>query len=152
MGAKKIICNPIKLLEYLFGCKTVDYGEYVHTQDHICLFITGFDCKNAVSHPIHYHPPKAAFDNTETLLPQGDFIGLCPVSKAFEKDIPLFDCKELIQRLNEEGKKVVLTGAGERCAEYAEDLRTSGCEDFVDLVNKTSISELAAVIKTVKST
>lgn len=147
LGAKKIVSDTHRMLKYLCTFSSLDYGEYVHTQDHNACFLKPLTGKNILSMPIIYTPPKEAVDYIEELLPGGGFIGICPVSKKAEKDIPLLDCKELIKRINSKGKKIVVTGAGARCAEYVEQLGLSGCEDFVDLTNKTTISELGVVIQ-----
>ena len=42
--------------------------------------------------------------------------------------------------------KVIFTGVGNDCLNYAEQLQNAGC-DFINLVNKTSVNELALVLK-----
>lgn len=147
LGVKEIITSTHRIHKYFCTKSYVDYGEYVHTQDHNACYLKPLTGKDIKSLPVKYNIPQQAVEFAQELLKDGDFVGICPVSKRAEKDIPLDDCKELISKINSLGKTLVITGTGGRCAEYVERLRESHCGDFVDLVNKTSISELAAVIQ-----
>ena len=61
--------------------------------------------------------------------------------------MPLKMAVDLVNKINSETDcNVVLTGAGELSAKYAEDLTKAGA-DFINLVNKTSLLELGAVLK-----
>ncbi len=102
---------------------------------------------NIQNFPIKYNVPSEILESVLKMTNNSkDYITVCPVSKKEEKDIPTEVCVEIIKKLNQEGINVVFTGAGEKSLKYSEILEQSGCK-FVNLVNKTSISELAAVIK-----
>ena len=72
---------------------------------------------------------------------------MCCVTKYPPKDIPIETAYELINLINSKTDyKTVLTGNGDYCAEYAKVLENKGA-DFINLVNKTSILELGALLK-----
>ena len=60
--------------------------------------------------------------------------------------MPVQTCIELIHALNQQGKIPVLLGAGQPSRDYINELYTHHCTEFVNMVDKTSISELGAVL------
>lgn len=75
------------------------------------------------------------------------YISICTTTKNPPKDMPVKDCINLINKIKEKTEyEVIFTGAGKVSAQYAEKLKISGC-NFIDLVNKTSILELADILK-----
>lgn len=105
--------------------------------------ITGEPLRNL---PIRYivqdEPPSKL-----GLSPGEKYIGLCTLSKRKEKDMPLKTAIELIKKLSQAGYKTIYLGAGDSAINYAQELEKAGC-DFINLVNKTSIYEMACVLKT----
>ncbi len=100
--------------------------------------------------PIKYNPPELP-ENLKTLLPAPEnYVVFCPESKNPPKDLPVDYAIDLLKKLSK-SYKVVCTGHGEKCRKYLDQLKTAGC-DFIDLTDKTSISELAAVLKNAKCT
>lgn len=84
-----------------------------------------------------------------------NYIALCMVSKDKIKDCPLETCIELINKINAQkinGKiyRVVFCGVGDATKEYAENLKQANC-NFIDLTNKTTILELASLLKKCKA-
>lgn len=98
--------------------------------------------------PIKYNPTELT-DNLKKLLPD-NYIVFCPESKNPPKDLPIEYAAELLNKLNRI-YKIVCTGHGEKCRKYMEQLKNTGC-DFIDLTDKTSISELGAILKNAKCT
>ena len=95
--------------------------------------------------PIMYNPPELT-QKLKSELPDSDkYVVFCPESKNPVKDLPL---DYAIDLLNKMGKSypVVCTGHGDKSRQYMEKLKNAGC-NFIDLVDKTSIPELAAVMK-----
>lgn len=72
----------------------------------------------------------------------------CGISKNLIKDFPIDLAVELVNRLSSQGYNVILTGAGQKSKTFADELRQNNCE-FIDMVNKTTIVELAQLLKTV---
>lgn len=81
---------------------------------------------------------------------EGRYIGLCTTSKMEEKDMPLQTAVQLIESINNIGYEVLLLGSGEKAKKYSLDLENNNCK-FIDLVNKTSIYELAQVLRSCKA-
>ena len=95
--------------------------------------------------PIRYEVkdvPPAKFH----LQPEKKYIGLCTLSKSKEKDMPLETAVELIKKLSLAGYETIYFGTGDSALNYARELENAGCR-FINLVNKTSIYEMACVLK-----
>ena len=60
--------------------------------------------------------------------------------------MPLNIAVELIGKLNAGGYEVLFVGSGDKADKYAQDLIKNGAE-FINLVNQTSIYELAQVLR-----
>jgi len=100
--------------------------------------------------PMVYYPEENLNMTVKELLGGNeDYIAICAVSKKETKDFPLDTTKALIEKINELGLKAVFCGAGQKSLAYAKKLEAQGCE-FVDLTNKTSIPELAKILKDAK--
>ena len=80
------------------------------------------------------------------ILRDKKYVALCPCSSRIEKDMPEQTAIELIKKLHNEDYEVILVGAGKETHDYALNLVNKGCE-FINLVNKTSIYELAQVLR-----
>lgn len=74
------------------------------------------------------------------------YVALCTTSKDETKDMPISIATDLINKINKEKYEVVFVGAGNKAKNYSEELKNNNCK-FVDIVNKTSISELGKVLK-----
>lgn len=74
-----------------------------------------------------------------------NLVGLCPVSKKIEKDLPLTLAVDVIEALYSRGKKVLLLGAGETAREYLRHL-SQLTDKFHSLIDKTSLQQLAGVL------
>ena len=93
--------------------------------------------------PIKYNLPEGI----KNPLEGEKYVALCCITKNPPKDMPIETAIEIINKINTETEyKPVLTGAGELSQQYAEKLEKAGVE-FVNLVNKTSLLELGAVLK-----
>lgn len=64
--------------------------------------------------------------------------------------MPLKDCKELIQTLKSKGYTLLLLGAGNVAKEYGEELSKIAKDDFINLVDKTTIAQLGALLANCK--
>ena len=127
----RFVINPI-------NTKPDEYMQYRHS-----LMLQPLTNKRIKNLPLKYELP----DGIKNPLSGEKYVALCCITKNPPKDMPLDTAFELINRINAETEyKVVLTGAGDLSAKYAEDLAERGA-DFINLVNKTSILELGAVLK-----
>lgn len=103
--------------------------------------------KKIVNYPIVYNIPGISneLDANKLNLPE-KYIILCTISKNPPKDMPVSTAVQIINRVNIENKyKVVVVGAGSASDKFAKELENSNCE-FINLVNKTTIRELAQVL------
>ena len=121
--------------------------EYTHMKDKWSGMIEALtnEHKNL---PIKYIPPE-----TDNLLIQKIKELKNPVVLSFtgnlkENDITIEDCKELIHLLNINGYTPVMTDSGDIARQFVITLKKAGCIDFVDIVNCTSFTEFANIIKT----
>lgn len=145
------------LVARLLGSKHVINGsknrkkEYSVQEQHINLLkkITNKKLKNL---PAIYETNIELSQELQALLSNNtNFIALCALTKRKEKDIPLETSIELIKKFNKENHyKVLFLGIGKENEEYAKSLKDSGCE-FIDLVNKTSVVELAHILSLSKA-
>ncbi len=96
--------------------------------------------------PIKYEAEGSLSEELEVLLPKNKkYIAMCCLTKNPPKDMPLKTAIDIIEKLSED-YKIIFTGIGSDCLNYAELLKSAGC-DFINLVNKTSINELALVLE-----
>lgn len=106
--------------------------------------------------PIKYEITKEIPVALKELVTEGEnYIALCTVSKDVIKDCPIETCVDLINQISSKGinnkkYKVLFCGVGEKTKQYAEALKQANCE-FVDLTNKTTIPELASVLRNCKA-
>lgn len=106
--------------------------------------ITNSELKN---YPMVYNSKIEIPERINNVLNPGKkYISLCATTKNPKKDIPLDISTELIEKLNNDGFEVILTGAGKAAEEYSQALLARKSK-FIDLVNKTSIYELGCVLK-----
>lgn len=97
--------------------------------------------------PIRYNVPESMLNHVKSIINIPEkYIVLCALSKNPEKDMPLETAIELIHRINSTSFKTIFVGAGSKAETFADALLKAGCK-FVNLVNKTSIPELGAVLK-----
>lgn len=104
--------------------------------------------KKLTNYPIKYEL------NNKNINYRNDFkrpyITLCTLTKNLPKDMPLSTAEMLIKKINKNNKlDVVFVGVGKNAENYAEKLKQLDCK-FIDLSSKTTIYELANVIKNSK--
>ena len=104
--------------------------------------------KNIENLPICYLAPKEVQQTLKDEFSLDDkYIALCTVSKLEEKDMPIDTAVEIINKINKTTDyKIIFLGAGKKCVDYAQKLQQAGVE-FIDAVNKTTIPELAHILK-----
>ena len=131
IGSKKVVCLP----------KNSPIEPVQKRSLGLLSRITNKPLKNL---PIRYVvsdelPAKLGLDPTKK------YIGLCTLSKRKEKDMPIETAIELIKKLNNTEYEVIYFGAGSAAEDYAASLEQAECR-FVNLVNKTTIYEMACVL------
>jgi len=158
LGAKKIYADNNGMIRCLLNNRKIDYGERLHVQDRHGFLFELHANKKTTSAPIHYQPPQEAFLFSGQLflslgidMEKADLVAICTTTKHLEKNMEVDQCADLIHGLRKMGKVPLLVGTGPIAESYAEKLLSLGCNDFIDLTNKTTIAQLGAVIKSCSS-
>jgi len=97
--------------------------------------------------PIKYNAPEINTPIIQKIKELNKPLPLSVTSNLAGKDMKVEDCAELINLINVEGYTPVMTGAGNIARKFTDDLKKNGCLDFIDIVDCTSILELANVLK-----
>lgn len=151
LKAKNRISGTNKITKIFLTQHLLDFDNYKHTQDRNANFLKAVTNKKVPPVPIKYIPPESDYINNLlfnlNVNLNDELIGLCPLSSNLKRDLSLEITVDLINRLTKNKKTVLLTGTGEKAANYVNELRKSGCNNFVDLTNKTTISQLANCIQ-----
>lgn len=154
LGAKVRVAGGVNFFKFLVTHKySHDTTRLHHMQDINGAYIEVLTGKDAEILPIRYvtNPTKDAFVCNFLSKNKGkDFVGLCTVSKNKEKDMPIETAIGIINKYAQEGKTVLFLGAGKTCEDYVNELYKRGCSNFENLVNATSISSLANILKLCK--
>lgn len=114
-------------------------------QDRHCAPLEKALGRKFLSKPICYEPPELS-PGLAYLKSMPPYVVISPVSKNLERDLDPAWCAEVLKLLSAKGVPVVLSGVGARVAPHEAALKASGLP-FTDLVGKTSIAELGAVLK-----
>ena len=140
----------------LSGAKHIYEGKKLNNkktaQEQILLLLGKLTKEPLLNLPIEYNADSSIPEHLIGILSKDDnYIGLSCLTKKTTKDIPIDTTVELIKKFNIAGEyKILLLGTGDNNQEYADKLQQAGCE-FINLVNKTSIYELAQVLKNCKA-
>ena len=103
--------------------------------------------KSCIDFPNEYIVSKELPCHIKNVLKDNEkYIGLCTLSSRTVKDMPIDLACEIIRQINEKGYKTLFFGSGAASVEYSKNLKNRK-SNFIDLTNKTTISELASVLK-----
>ena len=154
LNSRKRISGPNKIFKWLLtDIHWERKNELVHMQDINGDFIRTLTGKNGEILPIKYQPNQENDELIEKIKKQfseKEIIGLCTVSKQKEKDMPVDTAINLINQLTSQDKTVFLFGAGTECRNYADELKRKGCLNFVDLIDQTTIYQMANIMQLCK--
>jgi ADP-heptose:LPS heptosyltransferase len=140
------------LISWLLGAKhTVEAEKYkkpLSTQIKHNRLLNKITNQQVVNYPIKCEINSEIESKfKEFIVPENKYIGLCTISKSPAKDMPIETAKEFIKVVNKDNQyKILYFGIGAKNKQYAQELQEAGCE-FIDLVNRTTIYELAQIIK-----
>lgn len=135
-----IMLKPKKIIG-----KPYDYN--ISVQERHCKLLKRLTKDELVNYPITYNANNDIPKKLQNVLSKDKkYVALCTTSKLKEKDMPLQTTVELINKLNKDNYTVLFIGNGKNPQEYAELLYKNQC-NFTNLVNQTSIYELAQVLR-----
>lgn len=148
LGAKHIMTEPKGLLTKILSTKEkYQRNTYVHKKDISTGLIESLTGDAKLDLPIIYNPPKVNYE----LQTDKPFITICTTSKFKPKDMPVEDCKKLIEEINNMEMTPVLLGAGQISRDFINELEKLGCKNYINLIDKTNFVELTNVIKQSKA-
>ncbi|MBR1907372.1 glycosyltransferase family 9 protein [bacterium] len=145
LGAKRIVAGSAKKT-FLINTPQPNYSGVPQKRSNELLseVITG---KKSLDLPIKYFVDND--ENFKSEFYKENAITICFEANNETKDMPIDTAVEIIQKLNEDGKTIYFVGAGISASDYANQLRMNDC-NFIDLSNKTTINDLAKVLKMTK--
>lgn len=153
-GAKKIYAENKSILHFfLNNPKQINYHGKTKVQTKNSILLEQYSHKPILELPMKFTPPKSAYQNIDILLKKlhlqdnNKLIAICTTSKRKEKDMPLKECCTLMQSLKSQGYTPLLLGAGTVAETYRNQLKKISDNNFIDLINKTNIAELGALLK-----
>lgn len=74
------------------------------------------------------------------------YVAICTTASSAPRDMPIETILKLAKVLNDDYFEIMLVGVGERARNHSEELKNNNCK-FIDLVDKTSIYELAQYLR-----
>ncbi len=126
IGAKKIISKPAIYMRFLVTNLPSSDKKITKVQDINAHLFEGYTSKEEKILPIKYNVnpnenflAKKIAENYENK----ELIGLCCISKLTTKDMPVELAKELINKLHEQNKTILLLGSGTKARNYADNLK-----------------------------
>lgn len=123
------------------------YDFTVSVQERHCNLLKRITKEKLINYPITYNASNEIPEKLRNILSKDKkYVALCTTSKLKEKDMPLQVAVELINKLNKDNYNVLFIGNGSNPQEYAEALYKNQY-NFINLVNKTTIYELAQVLR-----
>lgn len=150
LGCKRRISGPTQYTKYFLTDIHRETDGFKNMQDINGNFIKAITHNKGDVLPICYQPDEtisSLIPKLRKLYKGQDIVSLCTTSKNKEKDMPVKTAVEIVEKLTRLGKTVFYLGAGAEARKFADDMKKSGCVNFVDLTNITSINELALVLK-----
>ncbi len=134
------------------GSKKISNGKKfdlnIQSQTQVLNLLSKITKEKLIDCPIKFKANPVIPEHLKDILSlDRKYISICTTTKNPPKDMPLKDCVELIKKINDNANyEVIFTGAGDVAAKYSDNLKKQGCI-FIDLVNKTSILQLANILK-----
>lgn len=144
VDAISLLLKPQKIINY-------KHDISLSPQDRFNSLLRKVTKEEVIELPIVYNATDDIPVSLQNLLVKDKkYIALCPISSNEIKDMPLSTSIDLINRLVLANYEVLLVGVGERTEKYASELEENNCK-FINLVNKTSIYELAQTLRNCKA-
>ncbi len=150
LNAKRIISSTGKISKFFLTDNVVIDEKFVSMQDRNADLLRGFTAEKTKILPIIYKTNSqddCLIQKIKEEFSARGIIGLCTVGKHIANYMPIETAAELIRKFNDSGKTVFYFGAGNDCRNYALKLKKIGCLNFVDLIDVTTIPQLADIMQ-----
>lgn len=150
LGAKKIYAdNRHSFIRRFFSLEKIDYGKWGHVQDKHAYLAELYAGKPMESMKMVFHVPRSAFEKMDELLKNitKPLVPINPVTKEKEKDLKPSAVISLTEKIKAAGMTPAIIGAGTDIAAYYDALPAKTKDALLNLINKTTIPELGALLK-----
>lgn len=153
LNAQRRISGPRKFNRYFLTDVQENLKNRTYTQDKNADLIFPLIKRPSEIVPVSYMTDGIKTEFTDYIINKyknKELIGLCCISKNPEKNMPVDTAVEIINKLRKDNKYVLYFGIGKESEDYVQNMRSKGCNDFEDLTNKTTISQMALLLKNCK--
>lgn len=149
-GTKNIYSKPFDLWQRVFLTNgTIDFKNWTHIQDKNAYLSELYSHIPIKSIKIRYHIPKNAIHYADKLIEKlsRPIILINPLTKKKIKDLPPSLVAELAYLIDQAGYIPVMLGTGMIASRYYDSLPEETKKILYDFSNRTTIPQLAAVLK-----
>ena len=154
LGAKKIYADSThKYVHRLLDNPPINYGKWYQIQDQNTYLAELYTQVPTESLPMKYHVPEEAFAYVDSILLKDihkPIVALNPITKNKEKDLKRDMLIPLIELITKASMMPVIIGTGKELESYYESLPEHTKEKTLNLINKTTVPQLAAFLKRTK--
>lgn len=154
LGAKKIYADSThKYVHRLLDNPPINYGKWYQIQDQNTYLAELYTQVPTESLPMKYHVPEEAFAYVDSILLKDihkPIVALNPITKNKEKDLKRDMLIPLIELITKASMMPVIIGTGKELESYYESLSEHTKEKTLNLINKTTVPQLAAFLKRTK--
>lgn len=135
-----ILLKPKKIINYKHDTSIPSHERYSNllkevTNEKILKLPIVYNADDNI--PIKFH---------NLITKDKKYITICTTASSIARDMPSETIIKLTKMLNNDGFKIILVGVGERAKQHSEILKNNNCK-FIDLVDKTTIYELAQCLR-----
>ena len=154
LGAKKIYADSThKYVHRLLDNPPINYGKWYQIQDQNTYLAELYTQVPTESLPMKYHVPEEAFAYVDSILLKDihkPIVALNPITKNKEKDLKRDMLIPLIELITKASMMPVIIGTGKELESYYESLPEHTKEKTLNLINITTVLQLAAFLKRTK--
>ena len=139
----------IEILTHFLKPKNIPHStsSYVSVQERNTKVLESITHKTLHNYPLTYFESIILSEEKKNIFKTNEkYIALCTISSQEPKNMPIDTAVGLINKLNSQNYNVIFLGKGDNADKYAQCLIEKKC-NFVNLANKTTIPELASIIK-----
>lgn len=123
------------------------YDDTVTVQERHNNLLKKITSSEIINYPIEYFAKNDIPDKFRDIISDDKkYIALCPCLSRAEKNMPIETAVGLINKLNADNYQVIIVGSGKCALKFNDELTKNHCE-FINLVNQTTIYELAQVLR-----
>jgi ADP-heptose:LPS heptosyltransferase len=135
-----ILLNPKKIINY-------KHDITIPTHERYCNLLKKVTNEKILKLPIVYNADNNIPVKFQNIITKDKkYIAICTTASNIARDMPIKTMVTLAKSLNNDNFEIILVGVGKRAQKHSEELKNNDCK-FIDLVEKTSIYELAQCLR-----